>query len=91
MMRGNTVPGMIQLAFVPAPVNNTPPLAPGNQDQAIEDGIKLSTEHASRLTETKRHVVGYLPNYRNRIMNIIELIHHFHPEYTAFIVELISE
>jgi hypothetical protein len=87
MTRGNIVPGMIQLAFVPPPVNNTPPLAPGNQDQAIEDGIK----HASRLTETKRHVVGYLPNYRNRIMNIIELIHHFHPEYTAFIVELISE
>ena len=49
-----------------------------------------TAEHAAGLDETETHIIGCLPDYRNRIMEIIRFIRD-EPSYRLLHEELIIE
>jgi len=49
-----------------------------------------TAEHAAGLDETETHIIGCLPDYRNRIMEIIRFIRD-EPSYQLLYEELIIE
>jgi hypothetical protein len=49
-----------------------------------------TAEHAAGLDETETHIIGCLPDYRNRIMEIIRFIRD-EPSYRLLYEELIIE
>jgi len=58
----------------------------------VGDDIQLTAEHAAGLDATETHTISCLPDYRNRIMEVIGFIREFHPDLVdSLIVELTPE
>jgi hypothetical protein len=58
----------------------------------VGDDIQLTVEHAAGLNATMTHTTGCLPDYCNRIMEIIGFIHDNYPDLVdSLIVELTPE
>lgn len=58
----------------------------------IGDDVVPSAEHAAGLEETDEHVVGCIPNYRNRIAEMAKFFKEEYPQqYDELVIELTPE